>query len=63
MRWASAGFAELPVTWDHAFAVWSLEAHHLDPFDRLLIAQSRIEGLTIVTNDKLLRRYEVNCLW
>jgi PIN domain nuclease of toxin-antitoxin system len=59
----SAGFAELPVTWDHAFAVRSLEAHHLDPFDRLLIAQSRIEGLTIVTNDKILRRYEVNCLW
>jgi PIN domain nuclease of toxin-antitoxin system len=58
-----AGFVELPVTWDHAFAVRSLDAHHLDPFDRLLIAQSRIEGLTIVTNDKLLRRYQVDCLW
>jgi PIN domain nuclease of toxin-antitoxin system len=33
------------------------------PLDRLLIAQSRIEGLTIVTTDKLLRRYDVNCLW
>jgi PIN domain nuclease of toxin-antitoxin system len=60
---ASAGFVELPVTWDHAFAVRSLKAHHLDPFDRLLIAQSRIEGLIIVTNDELLRRYEVDCLW
>jgi PIN domain nuclease of toxin-antitoxin system len=59
----SAGFVELPVTWDHAFAVRSLNAHHLDPFDRLLIAQSRIEGLTIVTNDRLLRRYDVDCLW
>jgi PIN domain nuclease of toxin-antitoxin system len=37
--------------------------HHLDPFDRLLIVQSRIEGLAIVSNDKLLRRYDVNCLW
>lgn len=60
---ASGGFVELPVTWDHAFAVRSLNAHHLGPFDRLLIAQSRIEGLTIVTNDKLLRRYDVTCLW
>jgi PIN domain nuclease of toxin-antitoxin system len=60
---ASAGFVELPVTWDQAFAVRSLNAHHLDPFDRLLIVQSRIEGLTIVTNDKLLRRYDVDCLW
>jgi PIN domain nuclease of toxin-antitoxin system len=59
----SAGFIELPVTWEHAFAVRSLSAHHLDPFDRLLIAQCRIEGLTIVTNDKLLRRYQVDCLW
>jgi len=59
----AAGFVELPVTWDHAFAVRLLDAHHLDPFDRLLIAQSRIEGLIIVTNDKLLRRYEVDCLW
>jgi PIN domain nuclease of toxin-antitoxin system len=41
---ASAGFVELPVTWDHACAVRSLNAHHLDPFDRLLIVQSRIEG-------------------
>jgi PIN domain nuclease of toxin-antitoxin system len=60
---ASAGFVELPVTWDHAFAVRSLNAQHLDPFDRLLIAQSRIEGLAIVTNDQLLRRYHVDCLW
>jgi PIN domain nuclease of toxin-antitoxin system len=60
---ASAGFVELPVTWDHAFAVRSLNAHHLDPLDRLLIVQSRIEGLAIVSNDKLLRRYDVNCLW
>jgi PIN domain nuclease of toxin-antitoxin system len=60
---ASAGFVELPVTWDHAFAVRSLHAHHLDPFDRLLIAQSRIDGLPIVTNDRLLRRYDVDCLW
>jgi PIN domain nuclease of toxin-antitoxin system len=43
--------------------VRSLNPHHPDPFDRLLIAQSRIEGLTIVTNGNLLRRYQVDCLW
>jgi PIN domain nuclease of toxin-antitoxin system len=59
---ASAGFVELPVTWGHAFAVRSLKAHHLDRFDRLLVVQSRIEGLAIVSNDKLLRRYDVICL-
>jgi PIN domain nuclease of toxin-antitoxin system len=59
----SAGFAELPVTWDHAFEVRTLNGHHLDPFDRLLIVQSRMAGLTIVTNDKVLRRYQIDCLW
>lgn len=59
----AARFVELPVTWRHAFAVRELPHHHLDPFDRLLIAQSRLEGLTIVTNDRALVRYQVDSLW
>jgi PIN domain nuclease of toxin-antitoxin system len=50
------------VTWDHAFAVRELTGPHLDPFDRLLIAQSRIEGLTMVTDDRVMRRYQLGCL-
>jgi PIN domain nuclease of toxin-antitoxin system len=60
---SASGFVELPVTWEHAFAVRNLQGPHLDPFDRLLIAQCRIESLTMVTNDKLMRRYEVDWLW
>lgn len=59
----AARFVELPVTWRHAFAVRQLPRHHLDPFDRLLIAQSRLEGLTIVTNDRAFARYQVDRLW
>ena len=60
---ARGGFIELAVTWSHAFAVRDLNGPHLDPFDRLLIAQSRIEGLTMVTNDRVMRRYQVDLLW
>jgi PIN domain nuclease of toxin-antitoxin system len=59
----AAGFVELAVTWRHAFAVRELPYHHLDPFDRLLIVQSRLEGLTIVTNDRTLALYRADCLW
>jgi PIN domain nuclease of toxin-antitoxin system len=51
------GFAELPVTSGHAVAVTRLPAIHRDPFDRLLIAQSITEPLTLVTNDAALARY------
>jgi PIN domain nuclease of toxin-antitoxin system len=36
---------------------------HRDPFDRLLVAQARHEGLTLVTRDPLIRRYPVDVLW
>ena len=51
---------ELPVT---AAGVIALPAHHGDPFDRLLIAQSRIEKLPIVTADRRLKEYGVEVLW
>lgn len=60
---SASGFLELPVTWQDAFAVRDLQGPHLDPFDRLLIAQCRVEGLTMVTNDKVLRHYDVDWLW
>ncbi len=53
------GFSELPVLGDHALAVRDLPAHHRDPFDRLLIAQARCEGLTIVTSDRAFAAYDV----
>ena len=57
-----AGTIALPITWDHARAVESLPPHHADPFDRLLIAQAQVEGLTLLTADRQFRAYEVNLL-
>lgn len=51
------GFVELPVTGAHAARVVQLANIHRDPFDRLLVAQSVVEPLTLLTNDTLLARY------
>lgn len=53
---------ELPVTIQHRGALRDLPFHHRDPFDRLLIAQAMIEGLILVTGDKLLLRYGIPTL-
>lgn len=45
------GYAELPVTGEHALAVESLPPIHKDPFDRLLVAQATVEGMTLLTAD------------
>jgi PIN domain nuclease of toxin-antitoxin system len=55
----SSGFSKLNVTFAHAEQVATLPLHHHDPFDRLLIAQARIEGLTLVSNDQWLVPYGV----
>lgn len=57
-----AGFAHLPLSAGHAFSGGSLPLHHRDPFDRLLVAQAQHEGLTIVTSDEQLARYQVAVL-
>lgn len=53
------GLVELPVTAAHAAGVTRLPPIHRDPFDRLLIAQSIVEPLTLLTNDVILERYRV----
>lgn len=52
-----SGFQELPVTSRHAIAVGTLPKHHRDPFDRLLVAQSRIEPMHLLTHDRQLAAY------
>ncbi len=52
----------LPITLDHALMAGSLPPHHQDPFDRMLIAQALIEGLTIVTRDPRFEPYGVPLL-
>lgn len=50
---------ELPLTWRHARAVENLPVIHRDPFDRILIAQAQVEGLTLMTSDAAILRYDV----
>ena len=56
-------FLALPIQASHALHVYTLPAHHADPFDRLLIAQSQLESLPLLTNDEEIRRYEVKVIW
>jgi PIN domain nuclease of toxin-antitoxin system len=60
---AASGFEKLPIAFSHAEATARLPAHHADPFDRMLVAQAQAEGLTLVTHDRRLARYEVELLW
>jgi PIN domain nuclease of toxin-antitoxin system len=53
----------LPITARHAEHVASLPHHHGDPFDRLLIAQAQLEGMTLVSADPVMARYDVDVLW
>jgi PIN domain nuclease of toxin-antitoxin system len=55
-------FAALPITIGHALRAGELPLHHRDPFDRMLVAQAQIEGLTIVTRDPNIGRYDVATL-
>jgi PIN domain nuclease of toxin-antitoxin system len=56
------GFAPLPISPAHAMRTGSLPLHHHDPFDRMLVAQPQIEGLTIVTRDRAFAAYDVTVL-
>jgi PIN domain nuclease of toxin-antitoxin system len=53
------GFELLPIRLDHIREIEMLPFHHRDPFDRMLVAQARIEGLQIVTRDRHLEAYDV----
>ncbi len=56
------GFAELPISSKYASAVRALPMLHGDPFDRMLVAQAMVEGLTLVTSDRRLAGYAVAIL-
>jgi PIN domain nuclease of toxin-antitoxin system len=56
------GLSVLGLAPDHGLGVADLPMHHRDPFDRLLIAQARCEGLTIVTADRRFSHYDVPVL-
>ena len=57
-----SGFRPLPIEFRHMDFVIDLPKHHRDPFDRMLVAQAMVEGLTIVTSDTKITRYDVATL-
>jgi PIN domain nuclease of toxin-antitoxin system len=62
-RMAVQGLRPLPVSHQHALAVFALPPHHRDPFDRLLIAQANLEDMILITADRMFQRYPVQILW
>jgi PIN domain nuclease of toxin-antitoxin system len=59
----ASDFEELPVTLEHAEQLAELPLHHTDPFDRMLIAQARTHGCTVVTHDRRFEPYRVPVIW
>jgi PIN domain nuclease of toxin-antitoxin system len=57
-----SGFRPLPITAEHAIAAGRLPLIHRDPFDRMLIAQAQLEGLTLVTRDAHIQKYTLDVL-
>ena len=55
-------FTPLDITLEHADRAGKLPAIHMDPFDRMLIAQAQSEQLTLVTRDAEIQKYQVQCL-
>lgn len=60
---ADNGFHIIPISFEHAITVSSLEFIHRDPFDRLIIAQAITDEFTIITKDDLIAKYNVETLW
>ena len=58
-----AGALPLSVTIEHAERVEALPWHHRDPFDRILVAQSLVEGAVVVTHDAAIAAYGVPVVW
>jgi PIN domain nuclease of toxin-antitoxin system len=57
------GFEILPITFEHAIELSTLEFIHRDPFDRLLIAQCMTDNLIIVTKGDNIKRYNIKTIW
>jgi PIN domain nuclease of toxin-antitoxin system len=56
-------FRQLPISVEHARRAGLMPGAHRDPFDRMLIAQAQIEGLTLVSNETLFDHFGVHRLW
>jgi len=62
-RRGEMGFEHLPVEHRHALAMADLPLLHGDPFDRLLVAQAKVEGVPLISCDTVLRKYGIEVIW
>jgi PIN domain nuclease of toxin-antitoxin system len=60
---ARQNLLSIAVTHLHAVKVYDLPPHHSDPFDRLIIAQAMVEGMTVLTSDRIFAKYPVDVVW
>lgn len=62
-RMSRSGTDPLAVEIPHTLAAAALPAHHRDPFDRLLVAQSRLLDIPLISKDRVLSAYDVEIIW
>ena len=62
-RLRSNGFSPLPIQISHTLEVYRLPLHHNDPFDRLLVAQSRLANLPLLSGDEVIKLYDLELIW
>ncbi|MBA3993971.1 MAG: PIN domain nuclease [Cyanobacteria bacterium DS2.3.42] len=60
---AKNNFSSLPITISHALRVYTLEGSHRDPFDLMLIAQSAVERMPIITADPQFEQFAIEIIW
>jgi len=63
MQKQTNGLEILTIKYSHVIAIKDLALYHKDPFDRMLITQSRVEDLILVSKDAIFNQYEVNLVW
>jgi PIN domain nuclease of toxin-antitoxin system len=62
-RMAAFSISGMAVEHAHALRVSSLPQHHRDPFDRILVAQAQVEGMTLLTADRAFEPYDIEIIW
>ena len=59
----SNGLSLMPVNATHVYALGNLPSVHKDPFDRMIVAQARVESLCLISHDTILKKYPVDIRW
>jgi PIN domain nuclease of toxin-antitoxin system len=57
------GMGVLPVTALHVYGLEGLPPYHRDPFDRMLVAQTKVEKLRLISSDEMIRKYPIEVVW